>query len=30
MIGYINILEIQPESKNIQEVKVFLNSNNIF
>jgi len=30
MTGYINILEIQPESKNIQEVKVFLNSNNIF
>lgn len=30
MIGYINILEIQPESKNIQEIKVFLNSNNIF
>ena len=30
MIGYINILEIQSESKNIQEVKVFLNSNNIF
>jgi len=30
MIGYINILEIQPESKNIQEAKVFLNSNNIF
>lgn len=30
MIGYINILEIQPESKTIQEVKVFLNSNNIF
>lgn len=30
MIGYINILEIQPESKNIQDVKAFLNSNNIF
>lgn len=30
MTGYINILEIQLESKNIQEVKVFLNSNNIF
>lgn len=30
MIGYINILEIQPESKNKQDVKVFLNSNNIF